>query len=66
MFPSGRSYRAQILLETKADLSLELDLMDDLVREHLKSYQVWSVASNLIIYISAYHALNMSGNTAGR
>lgn len=39
-----RAYRAETLLATKADLSKELDLMDELVKEHIKSYQVWCVA----------------------
>lgn len=30
-----------MLFETKADLGKELDIMDELVKEHLKSYQVW-------------------------
>ena len=36
-----RAYRAQTLLAIGSDLSKELDLMDELVKEHLKSYQVW-------------------------
>ncbi|KDE07109.1 hypothetical protein MVLG_02679 [Microbotryum lychnidis-dioicae p1A1 Lamole] len=35
------AYRAQTLLAIKADLTKELDLMDELIKEHLKSYQVW-------------------------
>ncbi|ORY92535.1 hypothetical protein BCR35DRAFT_285887 [Leucosporidium creatinivorum] len=35
------AYRAETLLATNADLSKELDLMDELVKEHIKSYQVW-------------------------
>lgn len=35
----------------KADLSKELDLMDDAIQAHLKSYQVWWVARNRAIAI---------------
>jgi len=31
------------LLEQKTKLKEELELLDELVKEHLKSYQVWSV-----------------------
>lgn len=43
----GRSYRARTLLslhekEPEKDyLDKELDLMDSLVKAHLKSYQIW-------------------------
>lgn len=41
---AARAYRAQTLLALQGDLSKELDLMDELVREHIKSYQVWCVS----------------------
>jgi hypothetical protein len=42
-----RAYRADTLLAMGSDLSEELDLMDGLIREHIKSYQVWFVPSPL-------------------
>ncbi|KAI5474636.1 protein farnesyltransferase/geranylgeranyltransferase type-1 subunit alpha [Pseudohyphozyma bogoriensis] len=53
------AYRAEILLETKADLSKELDLMDELVKEHLKSYQVWQHRRSIVL------ALNSSDREIG-
>lgn len=35
------AYRAQTLLLLKEDLNKELDMMDNLIKEHIKSYQVW-------------------------
>jgi len=35
------AFRSDTLLAIGADLNKELDLMDDLIKEHLKSYQVW-------------------------
>lgn len=40
-----RTYRYQTLLAIQSDLAVELDLMDELIKEHLKSYQVWYVLS---------------------
>ncbi|KAH8929663.1 protein prenylyltransferase [Atractiella rhizophila] len=37
------AYRSSILFAIEADLSKELDLMDELMKEHIKSYQVWQV-----------------------
>ncbi|KAL8283929.1 hypothetical protein RQP46_005361 [Phenoliferia psychrophenolica] len=46
------AYRAQILLETKSDLSVELELMGELIKQHLKSYQVWQHRRTIVLALS--------------
>ena len=38
-----RKYRADTLLALQSSMTNELDLLDQLVKYHLKSYQVWCV-----------------------
>jgi protein farnesyltransferase/geranylgeranyltransferase type-1 subunit alpha len=45
-FLENRAYRTDILFSINADLNKELDWMEDLMKIHLKSYQVWSVSSH--------------------
>ena len=40
-FVRDRKYRADTLLELKTELVQELELLDAMVKQHLKSYQVW-------------------------
>ncbi|KAK4051149.1 CAAX geranylgeranyltransferase alpha subunit [Microbotryomycetes sp. JL201] len=42
------AYRAETLLRLNADLELELDLMDKLVKAHIKSYQVWQHRKTIV------------------
>lgn len=42
---SYRKYRADTLLALQSSMTDELDLLDQLVKFHLKSYQVWFVVS---------------------
>ncbi|GAA5953035.1 hypothetical protein JCM21900_005046 [Sporobolomyces salmonicolor] len=45
-------YRADTLLELKTNLVEELDLLDALVKHHLKSYQVWQHRRTIVLALN--------------
>ncbi|GJN89140.1 hypothetical protein Rhopal_002114-T1 [Rhodotorula paludigena] len=45
-------YRADTLLEMKSSMTEELDLLDQLVQYHLKSYQVWQHRRTIILALN--------------
>ncbi|KWU46260.1 protein prenylyltransferase, partial [Rhodotorula sp. JG-1b] len=45
-------YRADTLLQMQANLSEELELLDQLVKHHLKSYQVWQHRRTIVLALN--------------